>query len=68
MPRWLSALLGGLPGLFGAGTFLTMSITDHRQFLDLSARDSFLVAGVVSILVATVVSLSILCIVLLRAR
>jgi len=67
LPRWVSGLLGGLPGLAVVATLLVMSFTGRNQIFNLSPRNSFLVAVIGSVLLGLVLSLSILCIILIRA-
>ena len=63
---WLSGLLGGLPGLALVATLLVMGLTGRHHLLSLSTRESFLVASIGSVLIGLVLSLSILCIILIR--
>jgi branched-subunit amino acid transport protein len=65
LPRWVSGILGGLPGLAAVLTLVVMNFTGRNQIFNLSARDSYLVAGIGSVLVGTVLSLSVLCIILI---
>jgi hypothetical protein len=64
---WVSGLLGGLPGLAAVATLVVMSFTGRNQIFNLSPRDSYLVAGIGSVLIGMVLSLSVLCIILIRA-
>jgi hypothetical protein len=67
VPRWLWGLLGGLPGLAVVAMLLVMGFTGPNRIFNLSTRDSFLIAGIGSVLIGLVLSLSILCVILLRA-
>jgi len=46
---------------------LVMGFTGPNRIFNLSTRDSFLIAGIGSVLIGLVLSLSILCVILLRA-
>jgi len=67
LPRWLSGLLGGIPGLAVVATLLVMGLTGHHHLFNLSTRDSFLVAGIGSVLIGLVLSLFIICMILIRS-
>jgi hypothetical protein len=68
LPRWVTALVGGLPGLGAVAAFLLLYITDLRlRVFNLSPKDSFLVVGVAGVLVGTILALLIVCIALMRA-
>ena len=67
LPRWLTALLGGLPGLALVTTLLVMGLTGRHHLFNLSTRDTVLVAGIGSVLIGLVLSLTIVCMILIRS-
>ena len=67
LPRWLTALLGGLPGLALVATLLVMGLTGRHHLFNLSTRDTVLVAGIGSVLIGLVLSLTIVCMILIRS-
>jgi len=66
IPRWLAGLVGALPGLAVIVAFLVMASTGHRHIFNLSPRDTFLVVGLIAVLIGLVLSLLTVCLVLIR--
>ena len=67
IPRWLAGLVGALPGLAVIVAFLVMASTGHTHIFNLSPRDTFLVVGLIAVLIGLVLSLLTICLVLIQA-
>ena len=66
-PAMAKGTTGSLPGLALVATLLVMGLTGRHDLFNLSTRDTVLVAGIGSVLIGLVLSLTIVCIILIRS-